>query len=103
LTSPVPTPTPNIQLISHAQQAADAVALVGLVNEEHRSAQAQHAARTLRTLAQTTPDVRHAWLLTWWADALEQYAAGHPAALTFIKQFSQVNHTYRKGDIPDAH
>lgn len=103
LTSPLPTPTQNIQLISHAQQAADAVALVGLVNEEHRSAQAQHAARTLRTLAQTTPDVRHAWLLTWWADALEQYAAGHPAASTFIKQFGQINHTYRKGDIPDAH
>jgi hypothetical protein len=103
LTSPPPTPTVDPLLVSHAQQAADAVALVGLVNEEHRSTRAQHAARTLRTLAQTTPDVRHAWLLTWWADALEQYAAGHPAALTFIKQFNQVNHTYRKGDIPDAH
>lgn len=101
--SPLPTPTPNTALVERAQRAADAVALVGLADAEQRPAQAEHAAQELRTLAQTTPVVQHAWLLTWWAAALERYADGQPGALTFIKQFSHLNTLYRKGVLPDAH
>ena len=101
--SPLPTPTPNLLLREHAQQAADAVALIGLVDVDQRPTQARRAAQTLRSLAQTTPVTQHAWLLTWWAEAVEHYAAGQPGALTFIKQFSHLNHAYRKGEHPDAH
>lgn len=86
-----------------AQQAADAVALVGLADAAQRPMQAEHAAQELRTLAQTTPVAQHAWLLTWWAAALERYADGQPDALTCIKQFSHLNTLYRKGVLPDAH
>jgi hypothetical protein len=103
LRSPLPTSTPSSALAEHAQQAADAVALVGLLDAAQRPAQAEHAAQELRTLAQTTPVAQHAWLLTWWAAALERYADGQPGALTFIKQFSHLNTLYRKGVLPDAH
>jgi hypothetical protein len=101
--SPLPTPTPSSALAEHAQQAADAVALVGLADAGRRPMQAEHAAQELRTLAQTTPFAQHAWLLTWWAAALERYADGQPGALTFITQFSHLNTLYRKGVLSDAH
>ena len=101
--SPLPTPTPNAALAEHAQQAADVVALVGLVDAAQRPAQAEHAAQELRSLAQTTPVAQHAWLLTGWAAALERYGDGQPGALTFIKQFSHLNTLYCKGVLPDAH
>jgi hypothetical protein len=102
--SPLPTPTPLPDaVIIHAQQAADAVAQVGMVAADQRPAQAQRAAETLRTLAQTTPLPQHAGLLSGWAEALEEYAAGDPGALGTIKQFSQINHPYRKGVLPDAY
>jgi hypothetical protein len=90
-------------LAEHAQQAADAVALVGLADPAQRPAQARCAAQKLRFLAQNTPVAQHAWLLTWWAAALERYADGQPGALTFVKQFSHLNTLYRKGVLPDAH
>jgi hypothetical protein len=102
--SPLSTPTPLPDaVIIHAQRAADVGALVGMVDADQRPTQAQRAAETLRTLAQTTPLPQHAWLLSWWADAMEDYAAGDPGALAIIKQFSQINHIYRKGALPDAH
>ncbi len=102
--SPLPTPTPLPDaVIIHAQHAADVVARVGMVAVDQRPAQAQRAAETLRTLAQTTPLPQHAGLLSRWAAALEAYAAGDPGALTTIKQFSQINLNYRKGVLPDAH
>ncbi len=115
LTSPLPevsatdvisiTPTPDPALVAHVREAADTVALVGLVPAAQRPAQAQHAAQTLRTLAGTTSVPQHAAVLTAWATALDAYAAGQPEALATIQQFSQLNQTYYhyyEGENPDA-
>ncbi len=80
------------------------MALLGLVPAAQRPAQTQHAAQTLRALAETTPAPPHAHLLRAWAASLDAYAAGQPAALASIQHFSRLNQTFYlpEGEFSDA-
>lgn len=91
--SPLPTPTPDGAAALRAQEAACAVARIGLTPPESRPAQAQTAAITLRALAAQAPSTDQSALLAGWATALDAYAAGK-GTTTAITHFSALNREY---------
>jgi hypothetical protein len=94
LFSPLPTPTPDPALVQTAMEAAETVALLGLLSAPERRVEAPQAAARLRALARGTPHAGQTLLLRRWAAALEAYGTGQDAALPLIRHLGEANRRY---------